>query len=559
MMEAGGSAAHTHWKEDGPEEHPLPQKQSDLQPRVSIDLPLHMTCCKCHHWHNKHKLHLSKDPDELMTARCEKCRHKMFGLGNNSTQSTFASQETQMQSPRSSIVCNNRPTIVLDTSHAGLPNNTVDPLAPIVERSPVSDVASDRFSAASLRRSHSSRRAELSESTAQSTATPVAQPSPPTSIKGPPATHESIPRITSDERTTSNQGGSSTAKKKSNYFRKSTAKVRKVVGAWKERLSNALNKQNGPSSAHASPDTPVKIKRRLPSSASVASSAASLPPEVSVLPDTFPNSGAVTEQPGARPAPSPELVNNPSVANEARYNERDNSQSHGNEQKHQRIVRKRQEKTQEERNKVCRCDRFCHCMRGSSGDGDEHSERSLSSERIPDHRLPFGVEALHRDADGNHSPDRASTGSPDNSARPLPRSATRVSFVGIGGVFNDQSRPSSRDTLSFSIGSWDGTSPPRPGSVGAYSSQAPTVVSLGSQGSVMQSNSSGGVTTSRPQTPGLLTDGLTAGHESDGDDHTPTQSRPSGRVVDGDTDGTPTRSHSDRRHLDGETSESEGL
>ncbi|KAI9774746.1 MAG: hypothetical protein M1835_005985 [Candelina submexicana] len=478
----------------------------------------------------------------------------MFGLGDNSTQSTFASQETQFQSPRSSSVCNNRPIIVFDTSHTGLPNHT-NPLNPIVERSPISDAASEHASTTSLRCSNSSHRVEVSEQTAHSLVTPAAQPSTRASNDGSPATRGSMAGLSRQEHTISTRGNLHINRRKPNYFRNTTAKFREVVGTWKAKLSGLRKKQIP---AHPTPSISASKDPEVPNSASVASQNVSMAPEARVSSPRSPNLGGVTEPPRTRPCGSTGLLNSPTTESEVGNTGCDHLQSNEQEQRYKRIKQKRQQKTQEANKKGCRCDRYCHCMQDSSCGGNEHSERSLSPERIPDHRLPLGVESSPEDPDVVDSLERASTGGPYSPSRSPPRSENRVSFVGIGGIFTDnESPPPSRD--AFNIGSWDRLSQTRSDSVGAYSSQAPTIVSIGSQVSVIQHYPSGGATTSRPQTPGLLTNNLTAEPNSDGEDHTPTQSRPNGGARERDVPHTPTRSYFDEHRLNGDASANDHL
>ncbi|KAI9701181.1 MAG: hypothetical protein M1836_001850 [Candelina mexicana] len=544
-MEAEGGATRMHEEEDSPGGDVVPQKHSVSQWRRSMDIPLHISCSKCHHWHNKYRFHLSKDIHELTTACCEKCHHKMFGLGDNSTQSTFASQETQFQSPRSSLVCNNRPIILIDTSHAGLPNH-VDPLDPIVERSPISDAASEHASATSLRRSHSSQRVE----TAHSLVTPAAESSTRASNDGSTATRGLVASLSRQEHTISTRGNLHSHRRKLNYIQNTTAKFRELVGTWRAKLSGLRKKQIP---AHPTPSVSALKDRKVPKSASVASQTLSMATEARVSPPRSPDLGGITEPPRTRPCGSIGLLNSPTTESEVENTGCDHLHSHEQEQKLKRIERKRQQKTQEAKKSGCRCDRYCHCMQDSSCGGNEHSERSLSPERMPDHRLPLGVESSPEDTDVVDTVERASTGGPESPSRFPPRSANRVSFAGIGDIFTDNdSPPPSRDT--FSISSWDGLSQTGSDSVGAYSSQAPTIVSIGSQVSVIQHYPSGGATTSRPQTPGLLTDNLTAGPDSDGEDHTPTQSRPNGGARERDVPHTPTRSYFDEHRLNGEAS-----
>ena len=63
-------------------------------PVGSWDTFIHGSCPRCHHWHNKVTLRVSRSPGSFNGIRCEKCAHKWFGIGGNSTHTSLASQET---------------------------------------------------------------------------------------------------------------------------------------------------------------------------------------------------------------------------------------------------------------------------------------------------------------------------------------------------------------------------------------------------------------------------------------------------------------------------------
>ena len=58
------------------------------------DTFIHGSCPRCHHWHNKVTLRVSRNPGIFNGIRCEKCAHEWFGIGGNSTHTSLASQET---------------------------------------------------------------------------------------------------------------------------------------------------------------------------------------------------------------------------------------------------------------------------------------------------------------------------------------------------------------------------------------------------------------------------------------------------------------------------------
>ena len=57
-----------------------------------IDIPVHGSCSKCHHFHIN--CLLPHDPTTHTRFRCEHCGHQMFGLGRSTTQYTLASVNT---------------------------------------------------------------------------------------------------------------------------------------------------------------------------------------------------------------------------------------------------------------------------------------------------------------------------------------------------------------------------------------------------------------------------------------------------------------------------------
>lgn len=73
-------------------------RQEDI---VEVLVPFHGSCSKCHHLHTNTPLRYFLNFKRNQRYKCENCHRDMFGLGNNSTQTTLASQETL--SPRNSF------------------------------------------------------------------------------------------------------------------------------------------------------------------------------------------------------------------------------------------------------------------------------------------------------------------------------------------------------------------------------------------------------------------------------------------------------------------------
>ena len=57
-----------------------------------IDIPIHGSCSRCHHFHINRLIPL--DPTAHTRVPCERCGHQMFGLGRSTTQYTLASVNT---------------------------------------------------------------------------------------------------------------------------------------------------------------------------------------------------------------------------------------------------------------------------------------------------------------------------------------------------------------------------------------------------------------------------------------------------------------------------------
>ncbi|KAL1630273.1 hypothetical protein SLS56_005098 [Neofusicoccum ribis] len=64
-------------------------------PTGTWDVRFHGSCPRCHHWHNRMTLRLSRLPGVYNGVRCENCSYKWFGLGGNSTHTSLVSQQTR--------------------------------------------------------------------------------------------------------------------------------------------------------------------------------------------------------------------------------------------------------------------------------------------------------------------------------------------------------------------------------------------------------------------------------------------------------------------------------
>ncbi len=85
-------------------------------PSGSFEIKLHGSCPRCHHWHDKFLVRLSRRSQAYTRVSCQHCSRPMFGLGGNSTRTSLLSQYTRTGSNLSqlsaSIVCvSRRPTM----------------------------------------------------------------------------------------------------------------------------------------------------------------------------------------------------------------------------------------------------------------------------------------------------------------------------------------------------------------------------------------------------------------------------------------------------------------
>ena len=108
-------------------------------PTGSWDTYIHGSCPRCHHWHNRVTLRVSRNPGVFNGIRCEKCAHKWFGIGGNSTHTSLASQETTDNfDENSSVVRGLLLQTMRDMSAVGSPTLAIvqeDPSSPLSRHS----------------------------------------------------------------------------------------------------------------------------------------------------------------------------------------------------------------------------------------------------------------------------------------------------------------------------------------------------------------------------------------------------------------------------------------
>lgn len=82
-----------------PENGPSRGSSVDISRADSIELLLHGSCPRCHHWFNRHPIRVLRHTSRAQIICCTNCRERFFGLGGNSTHNSFNSQLTIPQSP----------------------------------------------------------------------------------------------------------------------------------------------------------------------------------------------------------------------------------------------------------------------------------------------------------------------------------------------------------------------------------------------------------------------------------------------------------------------------
>jgi len=108
-------------------------------PVGSWDTFIHGSCPRCHHWHNRVTLRVSRNPGVFNSIRCEKCAHKWFGIGGNSTHTSLASQEsTDNFDENSSVVRGLLLQTMRDMSAVGSPTLAIVQEDPSSATSPLS-------------------------------------------------------------------------------------------------------------------------------------------------------------------------------------------------------------------------------------------------------------------------------------------------------------------------------------------------------------------------------------------------------------------------------------
>ena len=233
-------------------------------PVGSWDTSLHGSCPRCHHWHNKVTLRVSRNPGVFNGVRCEKCAHKWFGIGGNSTHTSLASQETmEIFDDNNSVVRSLLLQTMRNMSAVG------SPTLAIVQEDPPS--ATYPWSWPSLPRHHPS------PSPGPSAPTDIQTANPPTTIlqvpqEGSIAMPDSRPRSTSSVhetrratqvRTKPNNSSQGPRKDEKNSFTKVMIRnFKNKFANLKDRLRRKRrNAQNPPAAVKPAGPTPMQETR----------------------------------------------------------------------------------------------------------------------------------------------------------------------------------------------------------------------------------------------------------------------------------------------------------
>ena len=255
-------APHLGRQETGSTTSSIPFSQV---PAGSWDTFIHGSCPRCHHWHNKVTMRVSRNPGVFNGIRCEKCAHKWFGIGGNSTHTSLASQETTDNFDESnSVVRSLLLQTMRDMSAVG------SPTLAIVQEDPSS--ATSPLSRHSLSRSHPS----LSPATSAPTDTQTANP-PTATLQVPQEENiaildsrsRSTPSVDKTHTTTqsqtkpSNSSSQGPRKNKKTFTKIMIRNIKNRIAKWRDRLRRSTRRsaQNPPAAVKPANPTPAQESR----------------------------------------------------------------------------------------------------------------------------------------------------------------------------------------------------------------------------------------------------------------------------------------------------------
>ncbi|OCK92171.1 uncharacterized protein K441DRAFT_186449 [Cenococcum geophilum 1.58] len=235
-------------------------------PTGSWDTYIHGSCPRCHHWHNRVTLRVSRNPGVFNGIRCEKCAHKWFGIGGNSTHTSLASQETTDNfDENSSVVRGLLLQTMRDMSAVGSPTLAIVQEDPSGATSPLSR--------------HSSSRHHPGPSPAPPAPTDIQMANSPTTIlrvpqegnitvldsrsHSTPSVHETH-GATQIQTKPSNNSSQGPRKNKRNFFTKIIIRnIKNKLDKWRDRLQRGKRRsaQNPPAAVKPADPTPMQETR----------------------------------------------------------------------------------------------------------------------------------------------------------------------------------------------------------------------------------------------------------------------------------------------------------
>lgn len=435
------------------------------------DSYLHATCSKCHHWMNRIPIKLFRNRRRHKRFRCNECRHVLFGLGGDSTQTTLVSQETISRRASGTSVAGSPSSFHGCTNVRSLEPSGDGPLKPIFEASSSNGVSREPSQRSAAPREQSHLPVELPQGQLQNSA------------NGP------IQGLSARARAEPSPDKTATILPDSRRFKKIKDHASRLL----KKVKDIQNHMRKPGTAHrlsAEANTQMATLGMCEMTMENAASSTSKPTTLNL--PTPSQEQRVSEQPSdERPSSAVINIARPNSARGAvREHQVWSSQDElaAANEKHERIWNIRKEKRLQAnalQKPRCECTEGCHCMQRetasrSSGEGQS---RPVQPADIGPHMFPHGVESPEETRTSSTTESRRLSSEVSSEGRQ--QSLYRNEFAGIGDRFREGRRSGGRCRPLSSL------------------SQAPTAVSNGSSISLLggPAYSSRRPPGSRPQTP----------------------------------------------------------
>lgn len=451
----------------------ISESGSQASDTSKYDSYLHATCPRCHHWMNRIPIKLFRNGRRHGRFPCNKCRHVLFGLGGDSTQTTLVSQETISRRGSGTSVAGSPSAFHGCTNVRSLEPSGDGPLKPIFEASSSNGVSREPSQRSAAPREQSHLPVQPPQGQLQDSA------------NGP------IQGLSARARAEPYPEKTATILPDSRRFKKIKDHANRLV----KKVKDIKNHMRKPRTAHrlsAETDTQMTPLGMCEMTMENAASSTSKPTALNL---PTPSQGQrVSEQPSdERPSSAVINIARPnSTRGAAREDQVWSSQDElaAANKKRERIRNIRKEKRLQAnalQKPRCECTEGCHCMQRetasrSSGEGQS---RSVQLADIGPHLFPHGVESPEETQTTSTTESRRL--SSDVSSEGRQQSLYRNEFAGIGDRFRERRRSGGRCRPISSL------------------SQAPTAVSNGSSISLLGGPAyiSRRPAGSRPQTPHL--------------------------------------------------------